>query len=203
MLIPSDQLSILAVDKDVHMVRLLERIVKEKTVYEILTTANSLEVPALLDERHFDLIISDLKMPGFNGIDLLKTVRERKSKERIVIITASGNFQSVIECMSLGAHNYITKPFSKEQIISVVESAMQIQVDKQKSEIFSNLVVGLPYTEASKLFEREYILQLNFQFDGDIQKMTESSGLSKRQLRRSINEISNTKNNIDIVGGKN
>ncbi len=193
----SDQLSVLAVDKDVHMLELLERIVKDKTPYQIITTANSLEVPDFLDEHQFDLVISDLKMPGFNGVDLLKTVRERKSNEKIIIITASGDFESAMECMSLGAFNYILKPFSKKQIISEVESAMQIQLSNKKAELLSKLVESFPLLDAVKQFEKHYIEMLDQRFNGDIQKMSKTSGLSKHKLRKLISEKANKKNNIE------
>ena len=195
MLMQSDKRSILAVDKDVHMVGLLERIVRERTTYQIITTANSLEVPDLINEHQFDLVISDLKMPGYSGLDLLRMVKERKSKEKIVIITASGNFESAVECLSLGAYNYISKPFSKEQIISVVESAVQIQINNEKAEFLSLLMEKLPLHEAANRFKTEYILRMNSQFEGDIQKMIDASGLSKRQIHRIIKDISNNRNN--------
>ena len=187
---------ILAVDTQIHMLKLLERIVKEKTPYRILTTTNSLEVPDLLTEEQFDLVISDLKMPGFNGIDLLKMVKERKGKEKVVIITASGDFESVIECMSLGAYFYIVKPFSKEQIISVVETAMQIKSDKAEAELLAELLDNLQFAAATKRFENEYIERLSIRYAGDISKMTEAAGLSNRQLSRLLKANSDHYNKI-------
>jgi len=196
-MIQPDQLSILAVDKEVHMVRLLERTIKEKTPYQIYTTANSLEVPDLLIEQPFDLVISDLKMPGFNGIDLLNLVRKRKSKEKIVIITASGDFESVLECMALGAYSYIPKPFSKEQIISVVENAMQMHNDQIEAKLFRNMLTNIPLSQAKKQFESEYIERLHSLHSGDTQKIVEASGLSKWQLRRLMKVNSVQNNNFD------
>jgi len=196
-MIQPDQRSILAVDKEVHMVRLLERTIKEKTPFRIYTTANSLEVPDLLTENQFDLVISDLKMPGFDGVDLLKLIRERKSKEKTVIITASGNFESVLECMTLGAFSYITKPFSIEQIISVVESAMQMYSDQYEAEKFREMLTNTPLSQAKKQFESEYIERLSALYKDDIQKMIDASGLSKRQLRRLIKVNSNYNSNVD------
>ena len=183
-LIQPMQRLILAVDKEIHMLNLLERIIKEKTHFRIVTTTNSLEVPDLLQEQQFDLVISDLKMPGFSGIDLLKKVKDRKSKELVVIITASGDFESAIECLSMGAYNYIVKPFSKEQIIAVVETAMNLQSDKSEAALLFELLNNRSISAATKEFKREYIERLSIRFEGDILKITAATGLSKRQLRR-------------------
>ena len=67
---------ILAVDDEPHMLKLMERIITEKTPYRIRTTSNSLEVPEILEKNRFDLIIVDLKMPGMDGIETAKKIRD-------------------------------------------------------------------------------------------------------------------------------
>ena len=68
--------SILVVDDEIHMVTLLERILSEKTPYAFASTHNALEVPDLLETQKFDLLITDLRMPGLTGMDLLRQVCE-------------------------------------------------------------------------------------------------------------------------------
>ena len=63
--------TILSVDDEPHMLKLLERIITEKTPYHVTTTSNSLEVPELLKQNTYDLILTDLKMPGLDGMDIL------------------------------------------------------------------------------------------------------------------------------------
>ena len=86
--------TILAVDDEPHMLKLMERIVTEKTPYQITTTSNSLEVPEILEKSEFDLIIMDLKMPGMDGLDLLRLVKEKERFEEVVIITAFGSLET-------------------------------------------------------------------------------------------------------------
>jgi two-component system response regulator PilR (NtrC family) len=99
---------ILAVDDELHMLTLLERIITEKTPYQIVTTNNALEVPALLEKSQFDLIITDLKMPGLDGMDILRLVREQGRPEEVIIITAFGSLESAIEALSRKVFDYIT-----------------------------------------------------------------------------------------------
>ncbi len=118
---------ILAVDDEVHMLRLLERIISEKTPYSIVTTNSSLEVPRLLENESFDLILTDLKMPGMDGLDILRTVKEQGRDEEIIILTAFGSLETAMEALTHDVFDYITKPFKKEQILHTVNKAMRWQ----------------------------------------------------------------------------
>ena len=139
------------------MLKLLERIITEKTPYQITTTSNSLEVPEILENRSpFDLIITDLKMPGMDGLDILRLVKEQKRFEEVIIITAFGSLETAIEALSLGVFDYITKPFKKEQIIFTVNRAMRWQQMKREAPDGSD-VRPEPCAEARQAFEREYV----------------------------------------------
>jgi DNA-binding NtrC family response regulator len=118
---------ILAVDDEPDLLRLLERIIREKTTYEIKITGNPLEVPTLLEAEEFDVIITDLKMPGMDGLDILKYISDNKRNEQVIIITAFGSLDTAMDALTLGVFDYITKPFRKEQIIATVDKAMKYQ----------------------------------------------------------------------------
>ncbi|NCO41608.1 MAG: response regulator [Armatimonadetes bacterium CG_4_10_14_3_um_filter_66_18] len=97
---------ILAVDDEAHMLTLLQRIISEKTPSEIVTTNNPLEVPCLLEQSEFDLLITDLKMPSVDGMDLLRLVRDQKRAEEVIIITAFGSLETAVEALAQGVFNY-------------------------------------------------------------------------------------------------
>ena len=138
---------ILAVDDEPNMLLLLERIVREKTPYAIETCNNSLEVPRILKERSFDLIISDLKMPGLDGIDILRLVKQENRDEEVIIITAFGSLDSAVAALSQGVYDYITKPFKKEQIISTLDRAMRWQRARRESARMVEIFNGEPYAD--------------------------------------------------------
>jgi DNA-binding NtrC family response regulator len=173
---------ILAVDDEPHMLKLMERIITEKTPYQITTTSTSLEVPEILEKNEFDLIIMDLKMPGMDGLDLLRHVKEKERFEEVVIITAFGSLETAIEALSLGVFDYITKPFKKEQIIFTINRAMRWQQMKRESAKMGELFSMEPYEEARKAFEREYVLRMLEKSGGDEKTAADRSGLPPERI---------------------
>lgn len=116
--------SILIIDDEQDMLALLRRIISEKTAYEVDVTVDPLKIPALLDQKSYDLVICDLKMPGKNGIQVLEEVKQKSPGTAVVIMTAYGTIDSAIEATRKGAFDYITKPFRKERILYVVEQGL-------------------------------------------------------------------------------
>jgi DNA-binding NtrC family response regulator len=174
---------LLAVDDEPHMLLLLERIITEKTPYAVVTANSALEVPALLGREQFDLIITDLKMPGLDGLDLLRWVRSNDRFEQVVIITAFGSLESAVEALSQGVFDYITKPFKKEQIIFTVDRAMRWQALRRQVLRFDGFLACEPYAEAEAAFQREYVKRLAGRYNDDLALMAQHSGLTAESLR--------------------
>jgi two-component system response regulator PilR (NtrC family) len=80
---------------------------------------------AALESDDFDLIVSDIRMPGMSGLELLDRVVELSPETLVVLITAHGTTESAVEAMKRGAYDYITKPFSVDEIRLVVEKALE------------------------------------------------------------------------------
>jgi len=179
---------ILAIDDEPHMLKLLERIVTEKTSYRITTTTNSLEVPKILEKTQFDLIITDLKMPGLDGIDLLRLIRENNRPEEVIIITAFGSLETAVEALSRGVFDYITKPFKKEQILFTMDRAMRWQRLKREAEKMQKIFSLEPYEKASQAFLREYVRDLARRSEGDQKEMAARSGLSPEAIAAAMKE---------------
>jgi len=116
---------LLIVDDEPDMLRLLQMIVREKTPYEVTTTNNPLEALGLARGGGFDLLITDLKMPGLDGIELLNTIREFDADIPIIIITAFATAEAADAAMEKNAFDFITKPFRKEQILFTIEKAIK------------------------------------------------------------------------------
>ena len=118
---------ILIVDDELDMLELLELIITDRTSYQVVTVSNPLEVPELLEAGGFDLLISDLRMPQMDGMELLDQARRIAPQLPIIILTAYGTVDSAIEAMRKGALDYITKPFRQEQILLTVEKALKFR----------------------------------------------------------------------------
>ena len=169
---------ILVVDDEPHILILFDRIISEKTDYEVETTNNSLEVLDLLVQKDYDVIITDFKMPGMDGIELLEKIKEQGRREEVIIITAFGSLESATKALSLGVFDYITKPFKKEHILFTIDRAMTLQRIRQEAKRLSEIFEREPYEQARRLFDVEYLRLLSERCGGERARMIERSGLS-------------------------
>jgi len=118
---------ILIVDDEKDMLVLLQRIISEETDHELVTTTNPLKAMELFNNRAFDLVITDLKMPKMNGIRLLEEVKKSRPKTSVVILTAYATIETAVEAIQKGAYDYITKPFRRERILLTIDKVMKWQ----------------------------------------------------------------------------
>ncbi|MBF0320302.1 MAG: sigma-54-dependent Fis family transcriptional regulator [Nitrospirae bacterium] len=116
---------ILIVDDEIDMLKLLGMIIRDKTPYGVTTTNNPLEAIELVKNETFDLIISDFKMPGINGLALIDSIKKIDQDIPVIIITAYGTFETAAEAMNKGGFDFITKPFRKEQILYTIDKALK------------------------------------------------------------------------------
>jgi DNA-binding NtrC family response regulator len=116
---------ILVVDDEPNMLRLLKTILMDKTGYMVVTTNNPLEVKSLLQEEQYDLVVTDLKMPLVDGLDLIDIIKKVDSRIPIIIITAYGTSEIAEEAVRKGAYDFITKPFRKETILITIKRALE------------------------------------------------------------------------------
>ena len=80
--------------------------------HTVVAAKDGREAAKLLDERGFDLVITDLKMPGMTGIELLRKVRAEQPEVEVIVMTAHGTVDNAVEAMKLGAFEYLQKPLS-------------------------------------------------------------------------------------------
>ncbi|MEW6668465.1 MAG: sigma-54 dependent transcriptional regulator [Thermodesulfobacteriota bacterium] len=118
---------ILIVDDEKDMLVLLRRILAEETEHEVVTESNAQRALELFREQPFDLVVTDLKMPKMDGIQMLEEVRRASPDVSVVILTAYATIETAVEAIQKGAHDYITKPFRRERILLTVNKAMQWQ----------------------------------------------------------------------------
>jgi DNA-binding response OmpR family regulator len=124
--------SVLIVD-DEKNIRLTLSQALEVLEVETDTAVNGEEALAKLKEKEFCLILLDLKMPGMDGMEVLRRVREIRPDIRVIILTAYGTIESAVEAMKLGAADFIQKPFSAEEIRELVSRVMDREkLDQQK-----------------------------------------------------------------------
>ncbi len=127
--------SILALDDEQDMLVLLGRIISERSSHGLTTLSDPSELTQLLQQKAFDVVLTDLKMPGKNGIQVLEEVKQKSPQTAVIIMTAYGTIESALEATRKGAFDYITKPFRKERILHVIEQALNWQ-RLQKENIY-------------------------------------------------------------------
>jgi DNA-binding NtrC family response regulator len=115
---------ILVVDDDQEMCAFLSDVLKGEG-FSVIALSDSLEASKALKREEFDTIVTDLKMKGLKGLDLLEEANKRAPLTPVIIITAFGTIESAIQAMKMGAYDYITKPFQMDELILTVKKALE------------------------------------------------------------------------------
>lgn len=106
----------------------------ESLAIETDTASNGEEALAKLKEKDFGLILLDIRMPGMDGMEVLRQVRGIRPDIRIIMITAYGTIESAVEAIKLGAVDFLQKPFDPDEIRALVSTVMnRSKLDEQKS----------------------------------------------------------------------
>ncbi|MFN7142198.1 MAG: sigma-54-dependent transcriptional regulator, partial [Myxococcota bacterium] len=101
--------------------------------HAVETAGDGAEAIDRLAGEPFDLVITDLKMPGVGGLELLAHVRQNLPGLPLIVITAHGTVDSAVEALKLGAHDYITKPFDHAELRAAVDKALRVERASRKS----------------------------------------------------------------------
>ncbi|MFX0080013.1 MAG: sigma-54-dependent transcriptional regulator, partial [Candidatus Hermodarchaeota archaeon] len=115
--------SILVVDDDRNVCKVLKGLL-EKAGFNVLAAYDVDTAMPIIDERDLDLIITDLKMPGKSGMDLLTLSQVRKPAVPVIMITAYGNIEAAVSAIKKGAYDFITKPFDESELLNVIKKAL-------------------------------------------------------------------------------
>lgn len=85
---------------------------------------NGIEALQVMEQHPFDVVLLDLRMPGLDGMSVLKTIKERWPESEVVIITGYPSIETAKEAVRLGAYNYLAKPVSPDDVVKVANDAM-------------------------------------------------------------------------------
>ncbi|MDD5223577.1 MAG: sigma-54 dependent transcriptional regulator [bacterium] len=167
---------ILVIDDEASMREFLE-ILLVRQGYQVKLAANGLEALEHCHRFHFDLVITDLKLPGLDGIEITRKIQKIAPGTQVMVITAFGSTESAVEAMKSGACDYLEKPF---------------QVEEVKLRIANNLS-RLKLEQENLLLRRELKTRLGFgALIGNAPVMLRVFGL--------IRQVADTQSNVLIVG---
>ncbi|MEJ7624968.1 MAG: sigma-54 dependent transcriptional regulator [Pyrinomonadaceae bacterium] len=115
--------SILVVDDEKNQREILETILSGEG-YDVTTASSGEAAMKFVADRHFDLVLTDLKMTGMSGLDLLKQLTDFDKSIIVILLTAHGTIDSAVDALRLGAFEYLQKPYDSEKLLDTVGRAL-------------------------------------------------------------------------------
>ncbi len=115
--------SILVVDDEKNQREILETILTGEG-YDVTTASSGEAAVKFVESRRFDLVLTDLKMTGMSGLDLLKELTNYDKSIIVILLTAHGSVDSAVDALRLGAFDYLQKPYDSDKLLETVERAL-------------------------------------------------------------------------------
>ncbi len=189
--------NILIVDDEKHYPMIIGEVLSEEG-YRPFTASSGMEALDILNTQFIDLVLSDVKMPGMSGIDLLESIKEIKPDLPVIIMTAFGSVEKAVEAMHKGAYTFILKPFENEALIAHIAKALSIYKIVQENQIlkdavrsryqFDNIIgKSKPMQELYEIIKKVAPTSASILIEGE-------SGTGKELVARSIHYNSSRKN---------
>ncbi len=122
---------VLVVDDEKNITFVIQAML-QKQGFEVVPLNDPVEAVSLIDSEDFDLVITDLYMPGMTGMQLLEHCRKKHARLPVVIITAFGTVEAAVSALKQGAFDFITKPFDQTELVNVVKKAVATSFQRQK-----------------------------------------------------------------------
>lgn len=117
--------TILIVDDEKNYPMIIGELLQEEG-YATLTASSGMEALDILSNRQVDLVLTDVKMPGMSGIQLLENIKEINPDTPVIIMTAYGSVEKAVEAMHKGAYTFILKPFENQALIAHIAKAISV-----------------------------------------------------------------------------
>jgi len=176
--------SILVVDDEKSQREILEMILSGEG-YDVTTASSGEAALKFVEKRHFDLVLTDLKMTGMSGLDLLKELTDYDKSIIVLLLTAHGSVDSAVDALRLGAFDYLQKPYDSEKLLETISRALD-KLDTLDVEIIS----------ASPEMDKVKKLILKVAKSNSTVLIRGESGTGKELIARSIHKNSPRSNNI-------
>jgi DNA-binding NtrC family response regulator len=116
--------TILVVDDAADTLEMLQRKLASEG-YTVLAAADGARAVKVLEERRVELVITDLKMPGVNGLELVRYVRENFKNTKVMMVTGYPSIESAVGAVKSGAEEYLAKPFTDDELFAAVRRALE------------------------------------------------------------------------------
>lgn len=183
---------LLIIDDEENMRHMLTAMLK-KYEYEMDTAADGQAAMVRLQDRHYDFILCDIKMPNMSGMAFLKAAGSLLDRTTVIMMSAYGNIDTAIEAMKLGAYDYISKPFKSDEVYLTLKKAEEREKLKKENRLLKDRIrkIGANYQFAS-LVGKSDAMQAVFQLAQKVAHydttvlITGESGTGKELIARAV-----------------
>jgi len=188
---------ILIVDDETNIRHSLQKVL-EREGYSVRVAATAEEALELLKKRKFQVVLSDQKLPGMSGLDLLRKIKEMNPATEVVLITGYGTVETAVEAMKEGAYDFINKPFKRIMITKAVAKALEKQaLSEENRYLRSRLLEPIqPENIIAKSSAMTKIMELVQRVAPLVSTVliTGESGTGKEVIARAIHRLSPRRN---------
>jgi two-component system response regulator AtoC len=153
----TETISILAVDDEEPFLQVIQTLLTQEG-YKVETAKDGVLAINALQKQMFDLVLLDVKLPRVDGIEVLKFIRDHSYDTQVIMLTGVHDVKIAVECMQLGAYSYITKPYAGDELLTVIERAMErkrlsLENKVLKSELARHTFAGNIVGESKPMLE--------------------------------------------------
>ncbi|KAA3632968.1 MAG: sigma-54-dependent Fis family transcriptional regulator [Calditrichaeota bacterium] len=185
--------NILVVDDKDSMRNMLTETLHEEG-YRVDSASNGKKAIDLVNNKSYDLVLTDLKMPDISGLDVLSKVKDQDDETAVILMTAFGTIEDAVSAMKLGAYDFITKPFDTEHLCVLVNRALEnrrlvAENSLLRQELFGNSHLGQIVGKNEKMLEVGTLIQKVASSDASVLLQGES-GTGKELFARAIHSLS-------------
>jgi len=194
--------SIVIVDDEKHYPLILKEVLAEEG-YLSYPAYSAMEALDILRQENIDLVLTDVKMPGMDGVELLSKIKEINPNIPVIVMTAHGSVEKAVEAMQKGAYTFIQKPFENEALLSHISKALSIYRIVQENAVLRD-VISSTYSfgniigksksmkDLYEIIEKVAPTNANVLIEGE-------SGTGKELVAKSIHYNSTRKSNLLIA----
>lgn len=185
--------SVLIVDDKQDMLDLLTRIITQKLDVSVLSSTSGEEALDILNNTGTGLVVTDVRMPGMDGLELLKKIKERNGDTVVIILTAHGTVDSAVDALKIGAYDFLTKPLNNDRFIHTLRRAIEFRriireknllADRLKQERLVSSIIGNSPAIRSMLEKIEMIADTD-----ETVLITGETGTGKELAARTIHAL--------------
>lgn len=145
---------ILVMEDDFTVAKGLEMVLSEEGYGVDLAETGRLAMEAF-EQKRFDLLVADLRLPDINGMEVIKQIKSKKPETEVVVITGFGTTSIAVEAMKLGVHDFLPKPFTEDQIKEAINAALKEHAEKEAAA-----EIKAAETEEEKLIQKRQVIRV-------------------------------------------